>query len=429
MVGTARGKRPEVTEDSSDEDPLVHSPQGESPRTAGRSRLSGLTQPLAPVMDPGQFQQLVLQAITSINTVVSQQQQNPEPRRAHALKPPTYAVEKLSLDATFQQREDWLKAVEQGNSQAEGQPDWVRVQWASTWMESEVQHNWRSQLTTLHGDDFKQVLWEEFKNWVNSDYLDGDSAEVQAQKDWMACTQNGRSPQTFFHEWSSLVRRLPGMDIDSVFMARDYWLKLDRFYHQKYADTIGHVESARDCAKWCERIWLSRAASRNGLERDAHRKRPFPPTNTDGPSKSLRTTGSTYAGPRHDRARNISWELRNRAAFPNDEQTRPRTYSHTPSVSQSSRPPANPDTSLASRISRPPAATGKPPSNTTPSGNKLVCFSCHKPGHMRRDCPEDSSTEPARVQAIGTSVDDNPFEPTDYPEASDSEDDSENYMR
>jgi hypothetical protein len=48
---------------------------------------------------------------------------------------------------------------------------------------------------------------------------------------------------------------------------------------------------------------------------------------------------------------------------------------------------------------------------------------------MRRDCPEDSSTEPARVQAIGTSVDDNPFEPTDYPEASDSEDDSENYMR
>lgn len=71
-------------------------------------------------MDPGQFQQLVLQAITSMNAVVSRQQHNSEPRHAHVLKPPMFAVGKLSLNATFPQRVDWLKAVEQGNSQAEG---------------------------------------------------------------------------------------------------------------------------------------------------------------------------------------------------------------------------------------------------------------------------------------------------------------------
>jgi hypothetical protein len=119
----------------------------------------------------------------------------------------------------------------------------------------------------------------------------------------MVCTQNGRSPQEFYREWATLVRRLPNADIDGIFMARDYWLKLDRFYHNRYSEATPDITSAKDCAEWCERIWLARASSRNGQERDAHRKRPRSPTSLDYARKLSRTTEEAFSGPRHDKAR------------------------------------------------------------------------------------------------------------------------------
>ena len=53
----------------------------------------------------------------------------------------------------------------------------------------------------------------------------------------------------------------------------------------------------------------------------------FPPSNTDVPSKFLRMTKSTFAGPRHNHARNNARELRNHSAIHNDGPTHPL---HTP---------------------------------------------------------------------------------------------------
>jgi hypothetical protein len=66
------------------------------------------------------------------------------PPRAKDDRPPTYAVSKLKFDASFQDREDWLQAVEQGNATRRDRPQWLQVQWASTWMEPETQQQWRA---------------------------------------------------------------------------------------------------------------------------------------------------------------------------------------------------------------------------------------------------------------------------------------------
>jgi hypothetical protein len=100
------------------------------------------------------------------------------------------------------------------------------------------------------------------------------------------------------------------MEINSTFMARDYWIKLDRFYHNRYAEAVPNVTSAKDCAEWCERIWLARSYTRNGNDRDAHRKRLGSPTNLNEARKLPRTTEDAYSGPRYNRARIQRRELR-----------------------------------------------------------------------------------------------------------------------
>ncbi|KAM7212496.1 hypothetical protein V8F06_012118, partial [Rhypophila decipiens] len=195
-----------------------------TPTTSSRTakRKTPTPHPLTPqtafaVMDPQQFQALMMQAMTDFSSglgnlgdtlanLTSQRTPYKDDR------PPTYAVSKLQSDASFQEREDW-----------------------------------------------------------------------------MICTQRGRSPQEFYRKWAALVRRLPGMEVDSTFMARDYWIKLDRFYHNRYAEAVSNVTSAKECAEWCERIGLARGSSRNGLERDAHRKRPGSPVSLQDARKLPRT--------------------------------------------------------------------------------------------------------------------------------------------
>ena len=372
-------------------------------------------------MDPQQFQQLMVQAMANfstglgtLGTQLASLGNLKTPREPRDEKPPTYAVNKLRADASFQEREDWLQAVEQGNATRGDRPQWLLVQWASTWMESETQQRWRARQNQLHDGDFQKVLWQEFKDYVNSDYLGGDSGEIQAQRDWMACAQNDRSPQEFYREWATLVRRLPGMDIESTFMARDYWIKLDRLYHNRYAEAVTKIQSAKDCAEWCERIWIARASTRNGRERDAHRKRLGSPSDHDAVKKFARTSESTFSGPRHERARIVTRGIRG-GRFSTTRGTPVFPRDHTPGMPSPSPP-------------NPSHAAGQPPLGTA---SPLVCYGCNKTGHTRRDCPDErpisspNSTpiQAARVQAIGSA---NQDEAVDYPEPSDSDSDSGN---
>lgn len=371
-------------------------------------------------IDPAQLQQLMVQALGNFSTglgalgsQLAQLQGTGQSSNHRDEKPPTYAVDKLRVDATFQEREDWIQAVEQGNATRDGRPQWLYVQWASTCMDNEAQQQWRGYQSRLHDGDFKRVMWQEFRDYVSSDYLGSNSGEVQAQKDWMECRQNERSPQAFYREWATLVRRLPGMDIDSTFMARDYWIKLQPFYHNRYAEAVTDITSAKACAEWCERIWVSRAASRNGRERDAHRKRLRSPIGQE--SRKLPRTEeqlpTTYSGPRPDRAKIAAREGRREAS-----QSSP--YHKTPTPTD----PRNTNT-----VSKPhnDDATVRPSPNTT--AGAVTCFQCGKPGHIQRYCRENPASEPntiqARVQAIA-STSNNSL--PGYPEPSDSEEDSGN---
>lgn len=101
------------------------------------------------------------------------------------------------------------------------------------------------------------------------------------------------------------------MEIDSIFMARDYWIKLDRFYYTQYAEAVTDVTSAKDYTEWCERIWLARASLlRNGHERDAYRKRPGSPISLQDARKLPRTQEDSFSGPLNDRARILQRETR-----------------------------------------------------------------------------------------------------------------------
>ena len=324
-------------------------------------------------VDPLQLQQL-LTLLGHINPAK-------EPK-SRDNKPPTYAVGKLKKDTSFQEREDWIRAVERGNATREDQPQWLYVQWASTWMEEDVQTQWRGYERQLCGDDFKKVLWEEFKNFVSSDYLGSKSAEIQAQREWMDCRQNERSPQEFYREWASLVRRIPGADTDSVMMGRDYWLRLDRFYHNRYSEAVVNVESAKDCAEWCERIWLARVSSRNGQERDKHRKRQGSPIRFDAKRPS-------YSGSRPTQARIIAREGRFTRGI----------------TSRNSQ--------IGQFQSKPSAYASE---NPTASSIGPTCFTCRQPGHTQKYYPKanpasrpnetsGSNETPARIQAIDTSHD------------------------
>jgi Zinc knuckle len=303
-------------------------------------------------------------------------------------KPPTYAVGKLKKDASFQEREDWIRAVERGNATREDQPQWLYVQWASTWMEEEVQQQWRGYERQLHGEDFKKVLWQEFKDYVSSDYLGSNSAEIQAQREWMDCHQKERSPQEFYREWASLVRRIPGADIDGVMMGRDYWLRLDRFYHNRYAEAVVKVESAKDCAEWCERIWLARASSRNGQERDRHRKRQGSPIHFNVKRPARTGELPSYSGPRPDQAKIVAREGRTTQGMP--------LATRNPQTGQFQTTPS-------SHVSK----------NSTTSAREPICFACQQPGHVQRNCPNannptsGSSQTPTRIQAIDTHLDAN----------------------
>ncbi|KAM7182565.1 hypothetical protein V8F33_014214 [Rhypophila sp. PSN 637] len=372
MAGNSRGKGrttrgPSVTLDPDD---VIENSQTQDTNTPPIN-----TQTAFASMDPQQFQALMMQAMANFSSglgnlgdtlanLTSQRTPYKDDR------PPTYAVSKLQLDASFQEREDWLQAVEQGNATRCGRPEWLMVQWASTWMESETQQQWRAYQQQLHDGDFEQIQWKEFKDYVSSDYLGSNSREMQAQKDWMACTQRGRSPQEFYREWAALVRRLLDAKVDSIFMARDYWIKLDRFYHSRYAEAVPNVTSAKDCAEWCERIWLARAPSRNGLERDAHRKRPRSPVSLYDARKLSRTQESSFSGPRHDKARIVQREHRHTDSRLLNQGS---TNTSTAPVAQQTTPPDN----------RP--------------KDDMKCYGCDKLGHIQQHYPNSNPTPTARI--------------------------------
>ncbi|KAK0722609.1 hypothetical protein B0T26DRAFT_674293 [Lasiosphaeria miniovina] len=421
MAGNTRGKgratpqasssRRTVLEDFEDTETQTPDQQTEGESPTMRDQLAPGT-PAPSSMDPQQFQALMMQAMTNFSTglgtlgvTLANLGTQGGPLRAKDDRPPAYAVSKLKFDASFQDREDWLQAVEQGNATRQDRPQWLQVQWASTWMEPETQQQWRAYQKQLHEGDFEQITWQEFEDYVSSDCLGSKSGEVQAHKDWLVCNQRGRSPQEFYREWAALVRRLPGMEINSTFMARDYWIKLDRFYHNRYAEAVPNVTSAKDCAEWCERIWLARLYTRNGNDRDAHRKRLGSPTNLGEARKLPRTTEDAYSGLRHDKARIQRRELRD-------------------------LPTRNPFTSGRPATQTPPA-TG---SNTqAPLRNRepITCYNCGKQGHVQRQCTlpraEARPGPGARIQNIG--IEDDSDHGSRYLAPSDSEDDSENERR
>ena len=423
-----RGRRqPTITSNDSDEIQVAIESEAQvttDSDTLPPERQSGSFDPQAALanIDPALLLQVVAQLVNKSSNNTDSTQRRDE-------KPPTYAVSKLPLGATFQDRADWLQAVEQGNATREGRPGWLYAQWASTWMEPEIQRRWRSRISQLHNEDFKLVSWKEFKDFVNSDYLGGNSAEIDAQKQWMSCAQNGRSPQEFYDEWSTLVRRIPEFSTEGIAMARDYWLRLDIFYHNKYIEAGNEVKDALECARWCELVWVSRAHSRNGRERDAHRKRPASPTNLEAAKKFARTADSIFSGPRTERARIIGREVRETQSHSPGSSRDPQTGRFQSLSSNPVVKPYSADPGPTRHAETTSTNASETQSHLLPTERGVItCHHCGKPGHIRRYCPDiqrpisSPNATPVRVQALGVDLN----EATSYPDASDSDSESEN---
>ncbi|KAM7196954.1 hypothetical protein V8F33_005836 [Rhypophila sp. PSN 637] len=197
-----------------------------------------------------------------------------------------------------------------------------------------------------------------------------NSGEMQAQKDWMSCTQRGLTPQEFYREWAALGRRLPDGKVDTIFMARDYWIKLDRFYHSRYAEAVPNVTSAKNCAEWCECIWLARGPLKNGPQRDAHRKRPRSPVSLHDAWKLSRTKESSFSGPRHDKARIVQREQCHiDSRLPNQGST---------------------NTSIAPAAQQTTLLYNRPKDD-------IKCYGCGKLDHIQRHYPNSNPTSTAGI--------------------------------
>ncbi|KAK0713981.1 hypothetical protein B0T26DRAFT_804615 [Lasiosphaeria miniovina] len=186
-------------------------------------------------------------------------------------------------------------------------------------------------------------------------------------------------------QWRAYQKQLHDGDFERImctFMARDYWIKLDHFYHNRYAEAVPDVTSAKECAEWCERIWLARSYLRNGNDKETYRKRLGSPTNINETRKLPRTTEESYSGPRHDKARIQRRELRE-------------------------PPPRDPPST-----DRPPPTTGSNNQALPRAREPVTCYNCG---------PD------ARIQTVGIEDGGNPGDP--YLGPSDSEDDSENEER